>query len=136
MAQPAWADKQRYLTNCSDHPSFLMADGFIPGDRIDPKAMRRTLDAVARTWDLRQTWGWDYPMIAMTAARVGDREHAVDWLFVDRKNNQWGVTGMTPRVHLDGAADALKAGGAGGAQLADNPDGAGYRRAAETYSGE
>jgi hypothetical protein len=118
-----------------DHPSFLMADGFLPGGRIDPKAMRRTLNEVARTWDLRQTWGWDYPMIAMTAARVGDRQHAVDWLFADRKNNQWGVTGMTPRVHLDGAADALvpKAGGAGGTALADNPDGAGFRRAAETY---
>jgi hypothetical protein len=118
-----------------DHPSFLMADGFIPGDRIDPRAMRRTLDAVARTWDLRQTWGWDYPMIAMTAARVGDRDHAVDWLFADQKNNQWGVTGMTPRVHLDGAADALvpKSGGAAGASLTDNPDGAGFRRAAETY---
>ncbi|WP_253716967.1 hypothetical protein [Sphingomonas sp. AP4-R1] len=127
------ADKEECRNR--DHPSFLMADGFIPGDRIDPKAMRRTLDAVANTWDLRQTWGWDYPMIAMTAARVGDREHAVDWLFADRKNNQWGVTGMTPRVHLDGAADALvpKTGGAGGAQLADNPDGTGFRRAAETY---
>jgi hypothetical protein len=118
-----------------DHPSFLMADGFIPGDRIDPATMRRTLAAVSRNWDLRQTWGWDYPMIAMTAARLGDRDHAVDWLFADRKNNQWGVTGMTPRVHLDLAGDALvpTAGGAAGVALADNPDGAGYSRAAETY---
>lgn len=118
-----------------DHPSFLMADGFIPGDRIDPKIMRRTLDMVASTWDLRQTWGWDYPMIAMTAARVGDREHAVDWLFADQKNNQWGITGMTPRVHLEAHAESLvpKAGGAGGVPLADNPDGTGFARVAETY---
>ena len=118
-----------------DHPSFLMAYGFIAGSRIDPQAMRRTLDAVSANWDLRQTWGWDFPMLAMAAARLGEPEKAVDWLFADRKNNQWGPTGMTPRVHLDAHAEDLVpvSGGAGGVALADNPDGKGYRRAAETY---
>lgn len=118
-----------------DHPSFLMAYGFIRGARIDPATMRRTLDAMETNWDLRQTWGWDFPMIAMTAARLGQPEKAVDWLFADRKNNQWGRTGMTPRVHLDEHANELVpvSGGAGGVKMASNPDGAGYRRAAETY---
>ncbi len=118
-----------------DHPSFLMAYGFIRGARIDPAIMRRTLDAVAANWDLRQTWGWDFPMMAMTAARLGEPEKAVDWLFADRKNNQWGPTGMTPRVHLDEHASELVpvSGGAGGVAMASNPDGPGYRRAAETY---
>lgn len=118
-----------------DHPSFLMAYGFIPGARIDPDAMRRTFEAVERNWDVRQTWGWDFPMMAMTAARLGEPEKAVDWLFADLKNNQWGVTGMTPRVHLDEHADELVpvSAGAGGVEMAVNPDGAGYRRAAETY---
>lgn len=118
-----------------DHPSFLMAYGFIPGDRIDPEAMRRTFAAVEANWDMRQTWGWDFPMMAMTAARLGESDKAVDWLFADRKNNQWGVTGMTPRVHLDEHANDLVpvSGGAGGVAMAINPDGPGYRRAAETY---
>jgi hypothetical protein len=118
-----------------DHPSFLMAYGFIRGARIDPATMRRTLDAMEANWDLRQTWGWDFPMIAMTAARLGQPEKAVDWLFADRKNNQWGRTGMTPRIHLDEHANELVpvSGGAGGVKMASNPDGAGYRRAAETY---
>mgnify|MGYP005982871735 FL=1 len=118
-----------------DHPSFLMAYGFIPGARIDPAAMRRTFEAVEQNWDVRQTWGWDFPMMAMTAARLGEPEKAVDWLFADLKNNQWGVTGMTPRVHLDEHADELVpvSAGAGGVTMAVNPDGAGYRRAAETY---
>ncbi len=118
-----------------DHPSFLMAYGFIPGARIDPNAMRRTFEAVEQNWDVRQTWGWDFPMMAMTAARLGEPEKAVDWLFADLKNNQWGVTGMTPRVHLDEHADELVpvSAGAGGVAMAVNPDGAGYRRAAETY---
>ncbi len=118
-----------------DHPSFLMAYGFIPGSRVDPQAMRRTLAEMERTWDLRQTWGWDFPMIAMTAARLGERDRAVDWLFADRKNNQWGSTGMTPRVHVEAHAAELvpKSAGAGGVAMAANPDGAGYSRAAETY---
>lgn len=118
-----------------DHPSFLMAYGFIPGARIDPAAMRRTFEAVEQNWDVRQTWGWDFPMMAMTAARVGEPEKAVDWLFADLKNNQWGPTGMTPRVHLDEHADELVpvSAGAGGVAMAVNPDGPGYRRAAETY---
>lgn len=118
-----------------DHPSFLMAYGFIPGARIDPEAMRRTFEAVEASWDIRQTWGWDFPMMAMTAARLGEPEKAIDWLFADLKNNQWGPTGMTPRVHLDEHADELVpvSAGAGGVEMAVNPDGAGYRRAAETY---
>lgn len=103
-----------------DHPSFLMAFGAIGGDRIDRETMRRTLAAVEANWDLRQTWGWDYPMIAMTAARLGQPDKAIDWLFRDTKNNQWGVSGMTPRVNLDPGAKG-------------GPDGAGYSRVAETY---
>jgi hypothetical protein len=112
-----------------DHPSFLMAYGLIGGDRIDPETMRRTLRATEDHWDLRQTWGWDFPMVAMTAARLGEPEDAVDWLFKDLKNNQWGVTGMTPRVHADEHAIAFTP----GAPDAVGPDGPGYRRAAETY---
>jgi hypothetical protein len=118
-----------------DHPSFLMAYGFIPGAGIDPTVMKRTLAAVEANWDLRQTWGWDFPMLAMAAARLGEPEKAIGWLFADRKNNQWGPTGMTPRVHLDAHAEDLVpvSGGAGGVEMATNPDGPGYKRAAETY---
>ncbi len=118
-----------------DHPSFLMAYGFIPGARIDRETMRRTLAAMEATWDRRQTWGWDFPMIAMTAARLGEPDKAIDWLFASTKNNQWGPTGMTPRVHLDEHAEDLvpAIGGAGGVAMAHNPDGPGYRRAAEAY---
>ncbi len=112
-----------------DHPSFLMALGLIPG-RADPETMRRTLRATETDWDLRQTWGWDFPVIAMTAARLGEREDAVDWLFRDLPNNHWGVSGMTPRVHLDAEKQLI---GPAGAAAGTGPDGRGYARAAETY---
>lgn len=122
-----------------DHPSFLMAYGLIAGRSIDRETMRRTLRVVESDWDLRQTWGWDYPMVAMTAARLGEPDKAVDWLFYEAKNNKFGVSGMTPRVHLDEHAEAFvpKTVVSGGqivpAGEPVGPDGPGYRRAAETY---
>jgi hypothetical protein len=86
------------------------------------------LQATAAHWDLRQTWGWDFPILAMSAARLGEPEAALDWLFADLKNNQWGVSGMTPRVHLDAHSEQLLVNAADA-----SPDGPGYRRAAETY---
>jgi hypothetical protein len=97
-----------------DHPSFLAALGYLPGRSVDRAVMQRTLDAVLEHWDLRQTWGWDWPMMAMTATRLGRPALAVDLLLTERKNFQFGVAGMTPRVHI----------------VADGP---GYLRAAESY---
>ncbi|CAN7378113.1 hypothetical protein [Massilia sp. LjRoot122] len=117
-----------------DHMSFLMPLGWLPGRDVDRATMRRTLDRMKRDWDLRQTWGWDYPMAAMTAARLGAAEEAVDWLFFDARNNQFGKTGMTPRVHLDAhAAHFVPTATGAGAQQGAGPDGPGYQRAAETY---
>lgn len=112
-----------------DHPSFLMAYGLIRGAKTDPAVMRATLQATQTHWDLRQTWGWDFPMIAMSAARLGEPEAAVDWLFTDVRNNRWGVSGMTPRVHIDTMGDSIVS----EAARKEGPDGPGYRRAAEAY---
>ncbi|MDC7682591.1 hypothetical protein PQU92_04850 [Asticcacaulis sp. BYS171W] len=117
-----------------DHPSFLMPLGWLPGKGVDKPTMRRTLDRMKRDWDLRQTWGWDYAMIAMTATRLNAPDEAVNWLFFDAKNNKYGKSGMTPRVHLDAHAAAFVPTATGaGAQPAAGPDGPGYQRAAETY---
>ena len=114
-----------------DHPSFLAALGLLPGAGVDRETMRRTFDAVLRDWDLRQTWGWDLPMIAMTAARLGLREQAVDLLLRESPNFRFGVAGMTPRVQLEAAAAPAGAGGAPATAAAASD--ASYRPVAETY---
>jgi hypothetical protein len=121
------ACKGRAAPECPnrDHPSFVAAYGYLPGKDVDRAAMARTLDAVLSDWDLRQTWGWDWPMLAMTATRLGRPDLAVNFLLTEQKNFQFGVSGMTPRVHIV-ADDAPHAAGIG-------VDGPGYRRAAETY---
>jgi hypothetical protein len=84
-----------------DHPSFLMALGLLPGTGVERETMRRTFAAVLADWNLRQTWGWDFPMMAMTAARLGLRDQAVDLLLRDGANFRFGVSGMTPRRPLE-----------------------------------
>jgi hypothetical protein len=109
-----------------DHPSFLMALGQLPGDGVDAETMRRTLHAVLANWDWKtKIWGWDYPMIAMTAARLGELEAAVDVLLkTDGPNNGYSRSGHNQNfrlpVYLPGngallAAVAMMAGGWDGA---------------------
>jgi hypothetical protein len=77
-----------------DHPSMLAAFGFVPPTPlIDPNAMRKTYDHVLATWDWPSTWGWDYPMMAMTAARLGEPEKAVDALFLESPKNRYLANG-------------------------------------------
>ncbi len=72
-----------------DHPSMLMALGMMPETPVvDRATMNRTLDAVLQHWDWQtKIWGWDYPMIAMTATRLGRPEVAVEVLLRDGPNN-------------------------------------------------
>jgi hypothetical protein len=77
-----------------DHPSMLAAYGFVPATPlIDPNVMKRTLDQVMKSWDWPSTWGWDYPVLAMTAARLGEPERAVDALFLESPKNRYLANG-------------------------------------------
>jgi hypothetical protein len=50
----------------------LCALGMLPKTPlIDPSIMARTFGDVLAKWDFKSTWGWDYPLMAMTAARLG-----------------------------------------------------------------
>jgi hypothetical protein len=77
-----------------DHPSMLCALGFLPQTPlIKPEVMKRTLDIVLEKWDWPSTWGWDYPVMAMTAARLGEPEKAVDALFIEAEKNRYLANG-------------------------------------------
>ena len=71
----------------SDHPSMLGALGILPGEMVDEDTMRRTLHEVFEVWDWESTWGWDYPMAAMTAARLGEPDLAIRALLMDVGKN-------------------------------------------------
>jgi hypothetical protein len=77
----------------ADHPSVTGALGILPGPQIDPATMRNTLDWIWANWNWPDTWGWDYPMLAMTAARLGEPERAIDALLLDTPKNHCGING-------------------------------------------
>ena len=82
-----------------DHPTMLAPIGLLPPQApyTDRPTMERTLDAVLAHWDwAAKIWGWDYPMIAMTAARLGRPETAVEILLRDGPNNIYLPNGHAP----------------------------------------
>ncbi|MFC0212972.1 glycoside hydrolase family 65 [Paenibacillus chartarius] len=111
--------------NLKDHPTMLAPLGFLPGVMTDRETMRRTFDAVMQRWNWDATWGWDYPLTAMTAARLGKPEAAVDILLMDKTTNTYLPNGHNYQrkpltVYLPGnggllTAVAMMAGGWDGA---------------------
>lgn len=94
---------QTFTERNRDHPSMLAALGVLPGPGTDEETMRRTLRKVMSSWKWPDTWGWDYPMTAMTAARLGEPEIAVDALLMDTPKNRYLPNGhnyQRPGLHL------------------------------------
>jgi hypothetical protein len=108
-----------------DHPAMTAALGMLPGPGVDRATMRRTLDWIWENWNWPETWGWDCPMLAMCAARLGEPERAVDALLLDTPKNHYAVNGHNYQrpglpVYLPGNggllyAAAMMAGGWDGA---------------------
>lgn len=84
---------QTFTERNIDHPSMLAAYGVLSGERVDRETMRRTLKKVMKEWNWADTWGWDYPMTAMTAARLGETETAVAALLLDTPKNHYAPNG-------------------------------------------
>lgn len=77
-----------------DHPSMVGALGVVPQTPlIDPDTMRATLHSIQQHWQWETTWGWDYPMLAMCAARLGQPDDAVDFLLMNAPKNVYLANG-------------------------------------------
>ena len=126
-----------------DHPTLLGAYGFVASRRVDREAMRRTLRRVFETWHWTETWGWDYPLVAMTAARVGEPGLAIDALLMDTPKNRYHPNGHNYQrpgltIYLPGnggllSATAMMAAGWDSVPSADAP---GFPRTGWTVRGE
>ena len=99
----------------SDHPAVLGALGMMPESKlVRRETMHHTLDWIWDNWNWDKTWGWDYPMTAMSAARLGDPEKAVGALLMDKRTNTYLVNGHNfqdkrLRVYLPGNGGLLTA---------------------------
>ncbi|MHA7986288.1 hypothetical protein ACX9R5_10820 [Rathayibacter sp. CAU 1779] len=81
-----------------DHPSMLMAHGWLPPTpAIDASTMADTLTEVEQHWDFQSTWGWDYPVMSMTASRLGCIDRALAHLLRDTPKNHYLTNGHNPQ---------------------------------------
>ena len=80
---------QTFTERNRDHPSMLGALGVLPGRKVDRETMRRTLKKVFAEWKWADTWGWDFPMVAMTAASLNEPALAIDALSMETPKNTW-----------------------------------------------
>jgi len=80
---------QTFTERNRDHPSMLAALGVLPGQGVDREVMRATLTKVMKDWRWADTWGWDFAMVAMTAARLNEPGMAMDALTMDAPKNRY-----------------------------------------------
>lgn len=74
----------------TDHPSVLGAFGMLPQTgMIDTTIMHHTFNWIWNNWTWGKTWGWDFPMTAMTATRLGLPEKAIDALLMPVQTNTY-----------------------------------------------
>jgi len=92
-----------------EHPGLIASYGMLPGDGVDIAVMRNTFDEVLRTWNFDRTWGWDYPVFAMTAARLNNPETAIDMLLYKSEHNSFDSLGYNSWVYLPGNGGLLSA---------------------------
>ncbi len=114
-----------------DHPTLLAALGMLADPGVDVETMRRTLKKVMTDWNWSSTWGWDYPLVAMTAARLGEPELALQALLMPVEKNRYLHNGHNYQrenlpIYLPGnggllTAVAMMAAGWDGAPVQDAP---------------
>lgn len=73
-----------------DHPAVLGAMSMLPHNNyVDIKTMSQTFDIVDKVWHWDHTWGWDFPLEAMTATRLNRPEDAIKALLRDETTNTY-----------------------------------------------
>ena len=104
-----------------DHPAVLGACGLLPNINTpytllyNEEKMKNTIDWVMENWNWQTTWGWDYGMMAMAAARLGKTETALNALLIDTQKNTYLKNGHNfqtsdrLRIYLPGNGALLTA---------------------------
>ena len=127
-ASETFLDKTR-----NDHPAVLGACGLLSRVPLyNKETMTKTLAWVMDNWNWATTWGWDYGMVAMAAARLGQSAKALDALLIDTQKNTYLTNGHNfqtadrLRLYLPGngallTAVAMMCAGWDGCTLGHNP---------------
>lgn len=115
LASEDAVDTYKDIRFTSDHMAVLGSVGILPMNKlIREDYMKNTLHWIWDNWNWGKTWGWDYPMTAMNAARLGEPEKAVGALLMNKRTNTYLINGHNYqdsrlRVYLPGNGGLLTA---------------------------
>ncbi len=113
LAAETATDTYKDIRFTSDHMAVLGAYGILPKcPLVREDIMHNTLDWVWDNWNWGKTWGWDFAMTAMDAARLGDTDKAVGALLMDKRTNTYLPNGHNYqdgrlRIYLPGNGGLL-----------------------------
>ena len=102
----------RYM---SDHPIIAGSLGMIPETGlVDHTILSNSLDTIQAKWNWNTCWGWDFPMLAMSASALGRSDKAIDFLLMEASKNRYLLNGhnyQDPRlsIYLPGNGGLLSA---------------------------
>ncbi|MET0463019.1 MAG: hypothetical protein ABW007_07690 [Chitinophagaceae bacterium] len=114
----------------TDHPAVLGALGVLPyTGQVKESIMKNTFDWIWNNWAWHDTWGWDFPLTAMTATRLNLPSKNIDALLMNIQTNRYLPNGHNYqddrlRMYLPGnggllAAAALMCAGFDGGNIKD-----------------
>lgn len=116
LAAETQPDSYTNVKMFSDHPAVMGAVGVLPynSHQIDLEKMKKTETWIWNNWKWETSWGWDYPMMAMCAARMGEPQNAVGALLMNQQKNTYLVSGHNYqdgrlRLYLPGNGGLLMA---------------------------
>lgn len=115
LAAESATDTYSNIKMTSDHPAILGALGFFPMSHlVDAAVMSKTLDWIFNNWNWPTSWGWDFPMAAMCATRMGEPQKAVEALLLPMQKNTYLPNGHNYqdnrlRIYLPGNGGLLSA---------------------------
>jgi len=88
-----WGDD--FKTRNWEHPDLIGIYGMLPPiPEVDKETALRMLELVMKDWQWDRCWGWDFPMTAMAASRLGRPDLAVEILLSDSICNHYGISGV------------------------------------------
>lgn len=91
LAAETQPDTYKDIKMFSDHPAVLGSVGLLPLStrQVDAGVMNNTFNWIWKNWNWDKTWGWDFPMVAMNAARLGNPDEAVGALLMNKRTNTY-----------------------------------------------
>ena len=109
---PEWLDT--YTKRNWEHPNPIGVVGMLPPVKdVDVETAHRTALKVWSAWQWNRTWGWDFPWMAMAAARTGEPQIAIDALLKESPRNRYDQRGVNigggPGGYLPGNGGLLYA---------------------------